>query len=50
MATPRTPEMADGRAFVFDARLPRVVFGAGARRELPKELERLGIAREQFES
>jgi len=38
-------EMAGGREFVFDARLPRVVFGAGALRELPKELERLGIAR-----
>src|SRR5690348_10805803 len=37
--------MAAGRAFVFDARLPRVVFGAGALAQLPHELERLGVAR-----
>ena len=37
--------MGAGREFVFDARLPRVVFGAGALRQLPQELERLGVAR-----
>ena len=37
--------MGAGRAFVFDARLPRVVFGAGALAQLPHELERLGVAR-----
>lgn len=37
--------MGADRAFVFDARLPRVVFGAGALRELPRELDRLGVAR-----
>jgi maleylacetate reductase len=31
------------REFVFATRLPRVVFGAGALRHLPRELEALGI-------
>ena len=33
--------MGAAREFVFDARLPRVVFGAGTLRELPNEIERL---------
>ena len=33
------------RDFVFDARLPRVVFGAGALAQLPRELATLGIGR-----
>jgi alcohol dehydrogenase class IV len=33
------------RDFVFDARLPRVVFGAGALAHLPRELAALGIGR-----
>jgi len=33
------------RDFSFEARLPRVVFGAGTLQRLPAELERLGIAR-----
>jgi alcohol dehydrogenase class IV len=39
-----TPDGAVGE-FVFASRLPRVVFGAGALRHLPRELEALGIAR-----
>ena len=31
--------------FVFDTRLPRVVFGAGALAQLPAELDRLGVTR-----
>jgi alcohol dehydrogenase class IV len=33
------------RAFVFDPRLPRVVFGAGASHHLPRELGLLGAKR-----
>ena len=33
------------RAFVFDTRLPRVVFGAGALQHLPRELDLLGAKR-----
>ena len=33
------------REFVFETRLPRVVFGAGALAHLPRELAALGIAR-----
>ena len=33
------------RDFVFDARLPRVVFGAGALRQLPREVAALGARR-----
>ena len=32
-------------AFVFDTRLPRVVFGAGSLERLPQELDRLGFGR-----
>jgi maleylacetate reductase len=35
----------DDRRFTFSARIPRVVFGAGTRTELPRELQRLGIER-----
>jgi len=31
--------------FVFDTRLPRVVFGAGSLAQLPAEMDRLGVAR-----
>ena len=44
MRTRQTPEGAM-RDFVFAIRMPRVVFGAGALRHLPRELEALGIAR-----
>ncbi|HEY2562034.1 MAG TPA: maleylacetate reductase [Caldimonas sp.] len=33
------------REFVFETRLPRVVFGAGALRHLPRELASLGVER-----
>ena len=33
------------RAFVFDTRLPRVVFGAGSLQDLPREVDALGIRR-----
>ena len=33
------------RDFVFDTRLPRVVFGTGALARLPEELDRLGVSR-----
>jgi alcohol dehydrogenase class IV len=37
--------LAAVREFVFDTRLPRVVFGPGAVRHLPRELAALGIER-----
>ncbi|MGZ8260131.1 MAG: maleylacetate reductase [Caldimonas sp.] len=44
MRAPRSPDpFVAMREFVFETRLPRVVFGAGALRHLPRELATLGI-------